>query len=169
MKFPRLIIIACGILGAGSLVGCKPPPSDVGTGPCFLVKKNPDGGTTPTRVTMGEVTAGKDFISFGSTECDDYVCVRDKDMPRAGDPSTYATGYCSHPCVPANSTGCAASREAAQFDPRSLTCRPMLLDPDTIAALCKVDPAKCEEVFGPNRSPYFCARAGVPGADGGTP
>ena len=42
-------------------------------------------------------------------------------------------------------------------------------DPDTIAALCKVDPAKCEEVFGPNRSPSFCARAGVPGTDGGTP
>ena len=43
-----------------------------------------------------------------------------------------------------------------------MSCRPLVLDNDTIAEICK-DPVKCQEYFNNSRSAFFCARG-----DGGT-
>lgn len=178
----RYALLACAVFGAAAaVVGCPVPPSDLGQGPCFLVKRNPDGGTDAVRIKESELTQGKDFISFGSTECENYVCVRDKDAPPSGDPNSDAVGYCTKDCSPASPSSCAISPKTAQFDPgasnaRPLSCRPLILDEITIGNYCN-DPAnqaRCDELFGPNRSPYFCARGGTAGdggtsTDGGTP
>lgn len=168
----RPVAVACLLLAATGLVAsCKVPASDVGKR-CVLVKRAPaDAGVNSVPVKESEVTQGKDFISFGSTECDDYVCVRDKDMPMGTNPEADAVGYCSKPCAPANQLGCAVAKENQTALFTGATCRPLLLDEETIGTICNVDPATCQQYFGNNRSPYFCARDTSTGgsSDGGTP
>ena len=144
-------------VGCTLFAACK-ISTDLGT-PCFLVKANPDGGTTAVRLREGDLPdAGKDFIAFGATECEDLVCVRDSNYPRNSDPNANATGYCSRACVP-TSGACPAANSSDDNDPnKKLNCRALLLDDQTIAAICTQDPAKCNQYFGGTRSPYFCAR-----------
>jgi len=168
----RPVAVGCLVLAAaGLMASCKVPASDVGK-PCILVKRAPaDAGVTSVPVKESEVVEGRDFISFGSTECDDYVCVRDKDTPKSTTPQVDAVGYCSKPCAPTNPLGCAIAPENQGVILRG-TCRAMLLDEETLNTLCTADPNKCQQYFGSNRSPYFCARdtsTALPdgGADGG--
>jgi hypothetical protein len=149
------------------MMSCQTPTTDVGRS-CLLVKRGPpaagsDGGYTLQNITEGELPAGWDFISFGSAECDDFVCIRDKNEPRTS-PSAFAKGYCSRPCAPSNPAGCAVAREYAGVG--DMTCRALLLDDTTVTSFCEAEPDRCRELFGTNRSPYFCARGGT--SDGGT-
>ncbi|MBX7099546.1 MAG: adventurous gliding motility lipoprotein CglC [Myxococcaceae bacterium] len=148
--------------------GC-PAKTDLGR-ECTLVKKLPDGGVTP--ILEGDIKEGanKDFISLGSVECEDFVCVRDADFPRPGldggmfDPNAVAHGYCSRPCIKGNN--CPAENSADNDDPKKrLTCRSLLLDSDTLQAICAKTPEKCT-AFGNTTSPDFCARGTSP--DGGS-
>ena len=139
--------------------------SDLGI-PCAMVKRDPnvDGGRL--FVTNREVQAGaaNDFVSIGSTECEDYVCVRDSDYrpPEGGalDPNATALGYCSRNCILGDS--CASFSSALDGDRRTrMTCRPLLLNADTLRAICtgsEADRARCESL-GNSTSPNFCARA----------
>jgi hypothetical protein len=161
-----LIVVAVAL----SMMACK-ADTDLGKPGCHLLKALPDGGAT--NVIVAELSAGKDFLSFGAVECEDLICVLDVDgvaqvLAQAtanpsvlGDP---AIGYCSHSCAQGNTTGCTPQYQDLQNDPSMLmACRALVLDNDTIAEICK-DPVKCQEYFNNSRSAFFCARGG----DGGT-
>ena len=145
-----------------AVAGCK-ASSQLGE-ECTLVKRDPsDGGSL--FLTNGELPAGagKDFISFGSTECDDLICVRDWDYaPLDGgglNPNEPAKGYCSRSCL--IGSPCPASSAELDASPRTrLTCRSLLLDVATLGS-SKVT------ALGTFTSSDFCAR-GAAGADAGT-
>jgi hypothetical protein len=153
-----------------SLVACK-TSTDLGKPDCHLLKKGPDAG--PVNVTIAELSAGKDFLSFGSVECEDLVCVLDAKgvsvalAAATSNPSVLndpALGYCSHACAQGSSSSCTPQFDDQQQDPAlAMSCRQLVLDADTIAEICK-DPVKCQQYFDNNRSPFFCARGG----DGGS-
>src|SRR5687768_18575464 len=82
--------------------GCR-VPSDLGSG-CRMVKRDPnvDGGRLYIQNKEIKVGANKDFISFGSVDCENLVCVRDSlfPVPDGGfDPEAVAEGYCSNRCI----------------------------------------------------------------------
>ncbi len=164
LALPALLwIAACGV------------PTDLGR-PCVLVKRAaattlPDGGVVAAAdggtafITEGEIQAGKDFISFGATECEDLVCVRDSttERPANAKDTDPANGYCSKPCAQGSTRSCPAADPAHDKNAAlRLTCRPLLLDTETLALICQ-DKATCDRYFGGTTSPYFCAR-GTPAA-----
>jgi hypothetical protein len=163
------LVVAAGLVSA--FAACT-STTDLGE-PCILVKKNPDTSSSVQSVpiTAKEITPGKDFISFGAVECEDLVCVLDAEHtsqidPDGGNPDAPVTGYCSRSCVPGSSTACAPQKDTANDSnpDTSMSCRALLLDPATLGRICQADPAKCQQYFGNNSSPYFCARGGEPDA-----
>jgi hypothetical protein len=166
----RPLLFATILLGV-TLFACT-ANTDLGQ-PCNMVKALDDGGTT--FVVVGDLSAGKDFVSFGATACSDLVCVVDQGSASAqlsqaqrdagtslGSP---ALGYCSVVCVQGSNSTCTPQYNDLQNVPGlAMTCRELVLDPALIAEICK-DPVKCQEFFGSNRSSFFCARGAPP--DGG--
>ena len=154
----RRSLVATLLLGVPLFFNACRVATDLGL-PCQLVKKNPDGGTTSVPILESDLPGGnKDFISFGATECEDLVCVRDANVPRTGVPGAAALGYCSRACVPNASGGCPAANKSDDSNPdKRLTCRALLLDEATLGAICTNDPSTCQKI-GDTRSPYFCAR-----------
>ena len=73
----------------------------------------------------------------------------DSAAQRTGDNAAPATGYCSQACAGAG---------AACPDP-SFTCRPLLLDEATLAALCSTDSATCQ-AFPEGPKTFFCVKGG---------
>jgi hypothetical protein len=146
-----------------AFAGC-PPATDLGK-ECTLVRRNPnDGGPPSIPITEAEIKGGRDFISFGSTACEDSVCVRDSSYVRPANikDTDPALGYCSTSCTAQGSvTGCTPAVETDR-----LSCRALILDEETLAAICQADPTICKRYFGDTTSPLFCARGGS--ADGGT-
>lgn len=152
-----------------TMMACK-ADTDLGKPDCHLLKSTPDGGVA--NVIVAELSAGKDFLSFGSVECEDLICVLDQDGVAAvlaqatANPAVLAdpaTGYCSHSCAQGSTSGCTPQYQDLQDDPSLvMSCRALVLDNDTIAQICK-DPVKCQQYFNNSRSAYFCARG-----DGGT-
>ncbi|MBX5482520.1 MAG: adventurous gliding motility lipoprotein CglC [Myxococcaceae bacterium] len=150
-------LIALGLAVAGS--GCK-AKTDLGQ-PCILVRKDPSDtdpsdGIRSIDILEDEVTPGKDFVSFGSTECDDLVCVRDASDP-PGEKGTPAQGFCTRPCVQASETSCLTGDDQVDRE-TPFTCRSLLLDEDTLASIKQADPQTYQRYFGDTQSPYFCAR-----------
>lgn len=130
---------------------------------CTLVRGNPDGGIAIPLLKTDDViknSANKDFVSFGSTDCEDQRCVRDSTFKdRDGDTTPYAKGYCSTSCVAGSSIGCQSYDGKLDSDAKtSLSCRPLLLDETTLAAIKAADPVRYQQTFGMTTSPYFCAR-----------
>ena len=161
----RRLWLFLSLLAALSLPSACRVNTDLGRS-CQLVKKNPDGGSTSVPIVEADLpSANKDFISFGATECEELVCVRDAYVPRTGVATAPATGYCSRSCVANSTIACPAANSADDTDPvRKLTCRALLLDEQTLGAICTNDPGTCQQL-GDTRSPYFCARSNP---DGGT-
>ncbi len=153
------------LLAALALAAACHVTTDLGRS-CQLVKKNPDGGAGSVPIVEGDLpSANKDFISFGATECEDLVCVRDAYLPRSGVATAPASGYCSRACVLNSTTACPAANSEDDKNPaRKLSCRALLLDEQTLGAICSNDPGTCQQI-GDARSPYFCARSNP---DGGT-
>ncbi|MBS1150976.1 MAG: gliding motility protein, partial [Myxococcaceae bacterium] len=127
MRFPFIGLVLVAV------VGCR-AASQLGE-ECAMVKRDVDGGRL--FLTNGEIKvgAGKDFLSFGSTDCDDLICVRDSDhAPSDGgplNPNETARGYCSKSCLIGNA--CPSASAKLDGDPRTrLTCRPLLLDAETL-------------------------------------
>ena len=133
-------------LGVLALAACG---GGTGLGdPCTLVKHNPAGGNA-LPITEGELPlVPADYVTFASPSCLD-VCVRDSAAQRTGDNAAPATGYCSQACAGAG---------AACPDP-SFTCRPLLLDEATLAALCSTDSATCQ-AFPEGPKTFFCVKGG---------
>ncbi len=136
---------------------------------CVLVRKDPNdpSGKKSIAIKESEIKPNKDFISFGAVECEDLVCVRDLAYTRSAAPTDDALGYCSRPCSQASTTGCPAADSADDKDPaRKLSCRPLILDAETLNAICQADANTCTRYFGDTKSPFFCARGAK--TDGGT-
>ena len=104
-----LLALSATMLVLG-LVGCS-----VGSGlnkKCNLPRKVDGGVVFLTEGEVQEKTASaKDFIAFGSLDCEDLVCVRDSSFPKGSDLAAPALGYCSRPCVenstcPSDDTPC---------------------------------------------------------------
>ena len=149
------VVAAVSVLG----LGCK-PATDLNR-PCFLVKKNPDGGPTPVNLKESEVRnaqgQNKDFIAVGSLDCDDLICVRDSFFVTDAGSDSPAQGYCSRQCVSGSS--CPSEKEDDDKGPKALNCRALLLSPETLAILSDSDGG-----FAGIRDPNFCARGS---SDGG--
>jgi hypothetical protein len=166
----RHLLVGTLLLGA-TLLACT--STDLGA-PCNMVKAIGDGGVA--FVVVGDLSAGKDFISFGATECDDLICVVDhssasvqlsqaqRDAGTSFD--SPAVGYCSVNCVQGNNSTCSPQYQDMQNIPGlAMTCQDLVLDQDLINSICQSDPVSCQEYFGSNRASFFCAR-GTP-TDGG--
>lgn len=149
------VVAALGVFA----IACK-PATDLNQ-PCKLVKRNPDGGR-PLEIVEREVRnvqgADKDFISFGSVECEDFVCVRDAIYGSDAGAEEAATGYCSRQC--AQGTACPSYSEDLDKGPTALRCRALLLSPEVLDELSRKDGG-----FPGIRDPFFCARGGS--LDGG--
>jgi hypothetical protein len=128
--------------------------------PCVLVKKNPNATGTSDKslpVSEGEIAPKQDFISFGATECDDLICVRDAEAPRDENPNAPATGYCSQECVEGSSSCEVTDTSVDEALRTRMTCRSLLLDQASLERLKKDDPVTYRATFGETNSPYFCA------------
>ena len=142
------------------LMGCR-PVSDLNKR-CVLIKRNPDGGT-PSALRESEVRnaqgVNKDFIAVGSLDCDDLICVRDSFFVSDASADSPAEGYCSRACIPEKP--CPSFDETLDKGPNALSCRALLLSPETLAALSGGDGG-----FAGIYDPNFCARSGR--SDAGT-
>jgi hypothetical protein len=163
------------LVGAALMCGGCAVSSDIGK-TCVLVRKatKAEQEAEPTRepsrnIMESQLTPGQDFISFGSVECEDLVCVRDAHFdPKlaAGTDLTKvaATGYCSKPCLEDTLTtnNCAVTSSEALAEVKDrMACRPLLLDQQALDALRTsenpADRALYSQLFGDNTSPSFCA------------
>ncbi|NOK19212.1 adventurous gliding motility lipoprotein CglC [Corallococcus carmarthensis] len=153
-------------LSAALMLGGCDVKTELGK-PCTLVRK----ATAEEQETQGrkfveihekDIAADQDFISFGSLDCEDLVCVRDDQSPRSENPEAFAQGYCSKECVQGTTTGCTITRTVDDVEEGlkdRMTCRPLLLDQDTLDAIKVADEGFYRRTFGENNSPYFCAGA----------
>lgn len=146
-------------LSSSSLVACV-VSTDLNV-TCALKKRarSADGGFTDMRVPVlySEISANRDFIALGATDCEDLVCVRDSQADPVTDMSAPAMGYCSRPCTPGNDNPCPSQDSSLDKNPKTkLSCRALLLSDDTLSMACS-DPVRCAELGG-TRSPYYCAR-----------
>jgi len=161
------------LVGAALLSGGCEVASDIGK-TCVLVRKATEAeqkadGLPYQEILEGELQAGQDFISFGSVECEDLVCVRDaafqpdlSDVAEADRPTTPAKGYCSKACVPPDNAEllnpCAVNHpEAEEQVKETMSCRPLLLDQKALDDLRASNEELYENTFGDTASPNFCA------------
>lgn len=159
------------LVGAALLCGGCEVPSDIGK-PCVLVKKSSSDQQKYDWVTKDDIGKGdKDFISFGSLDCEDLICVRDANSPivtqEVGDADakqTVVMGYCSKACQPSESNAPQLQDPCAVNDPdasaevkASMSCRALLLDQAALDYMRAKDPVGYRQTFGDNASPYFCA------------
>ncbi|MFY0569358.1 adventurous gliding motility lipoprotein CglC [Archangium lansingense] len=151
----RLALLVSAVLLFG---GCK-VNSDIGKR-CLLVKKAPEGsGRESDPVLVTDVSEGQDFISFGSLDCEDLVCVKDADMPLEMADNGQVVGYCSTACVQGELVDpCTITDPDAHPAVKDrMSCRALLLDQKALDDLRQNDPATYQATFGDNNSPYFCA------------
>ena len=153
------------------LVACR-AQSDLGH-KCVMYKSQKadsgmppvDGGIIVIKESELKEGANKDFISFGSTDCEDFTCVRDSSWVR-GDagPDDPAEGYCSKVC----NVGSACPAEDPLDDNKAdkkLACRALLLDEKTLAALCASSgDAGASTGSCAFKSSTYCARGSAPDA-----
>ncbi|CAM4477991.1 adventurous gliding motility lipoprotein CglC [Corallococcus exiguus] len=159
-------------LSAALMLGGCDVTTELGK-PCQLVRRATDQereeqGRKFVEIQEKDIAVDQDFISFGSLDCEDLVCVRDDQSPRSDNPEAFALGYCSKECVQGTTTGCEITRTVDDVEPglkERMTCRPLLLDQDTLDAIKISDESFYRRTFGENNSPYFCAGA-VPAAQG---
>jgi hypothetical protein len=142
--------------------GCK-AQTDLNS-ECILVKKDPSDptGKKSVAITAGELraNANRDVISFGATQCEDLVCVREAGAPLPAADAEPVSGRCSRSCAGAGDEAtCKSFDESLDKNPdTALVCRPLLLDASLLASLRQADEAAYRRYFGDNSSPYFCAR-----------
>lgn len=142
-----------------------PPTGDLNR-PCQMPRRT-DAGTTfltekEVRARTGTASnATRDFLSFGSLDCADLLCVRDATFTTDAGDDAVAFGYCSNPC----DIGAACPSFDPEFDKRGdtrLNCRPLLLDEQTLEAINQ-DP-QARKLINGVKSPLFCARGSSPDA-----
>ena len=157
---PKSLLRSVSVLFVCSLFACE--TSDLNKR-CTLVKGDGKGGPPIPILKSDPIiknSANKDFLSFGAAQCENYVCVRDSSFPPEIDDGGYAEGYCSRDCVVNSSIGCGSYDGSLDKGDTKLSCRALILDEATLAAVKAADPQKYQQVFGMTTSPFFCARGG---------
>lgn len=163
VRAPMKRVLFAAVIAVSSLaIGSCGAPTDLNK-PCVMVKKDPNDPSKSLPITQGDIQSNpnRDVISFGSTECEDLVCVHEAGAPLNGAPTDALTGFCSRACAQgASANTCASAEENLDKDPvTAFSCRSLLLDEATLGALKQNDPATYKQYFGDTTSPYFCARA----------
>jgi hypothetical protein len=135
---PRLALLLMSAVLLSS--GCE-VPSELGK-PCVLVKGSQSGqGSEP--VTLSDLQPGQDFISFGSLDCEDLICVLDGKSERVTTNDGRVQGYCSKACVPTQANSCTITDPSVSADLRGrMACRALLLDQQALDELRRRDPAR---------------------------
>lgn len=154
------LFLGC-ILG---LAAC--PPGTDRNRPCQMPRRTDAGIVFLTerevRARTGTASnATRDFLAFGSLDCDDLLCVRDATYVTDAGDNDPATGYCSNPC----DLGAPCPSYDQKLDERGdtkLSCRALLLDEQTLEAINQ-DPA-ARSILNNVKSPFFCARGSTPDA-----
>ncbi|WP_224369288.1 adventurous gliding motility lipoprotein CglC [Hyalangium versicolor] len=155
---PRLVVLLSAALLAS---GCE-VTTELGK-KCVLVKKPSDEevaqGIRSKPVINSEIAAGQDFISFGATDCEDLICVRDAEfVPEDTSPNVAAEGYCSQECVEGSTGDCEVTDTSVPDALKDrIVCRSLLLDQATLERLKRDDPVTYRRTFGETNSPYFCS------------
>jgi hypothetical protein len=152
------------IIAATAFSAC-PPSTDRGRR-CVMPKRTDAGVAFITerevRARTGTgANATRDFLAFGSLDCDSLLCVRDATFASDAGEDDPAAGYCSNPC----DIGAACPSFDPRLDERGdtrLNCRALLLDEQTLEAINQ-DPS-AREILPVVRTPYFCARGAAPDA-----
>ena len=155
------------LLSAAFLLGGCQVVTELGK-PCALVRRATEEefkatGERAALLKERELTPGQDFISFGSLDCEEQICVRDAAVPAGSNPEAVAQGYCSRPCVE-DSTACEVTNaDVSDALRQRMTCRPMLLDDEALNRLKAADPETYRKTFGTYENSSFCAgRLGDP-------
>lgn len=151
--------------GFATALSACPPKGDLNR-PCQMPRRTDAGIVFLTekevRARTGTASnATRDFLAFGSLDCDGLLCVRDATYVTDAGDNDIATGYCSDPC----NVGAACPSYDQQLDERGdtkLTCRALLLDEQTLEAINQ-DPA-ARSILNNVKSPFFCARGSTPDA-----
>ena len=149
------------LVGAALLCGGCEVPSDVGK-PCVLVKRSTTEAGKSQPVVEADIQLDQDFISFGSLDCEDLICVRNagSTLQTSGEGTERRVlGYCSKPCVSGTlQDACAVNHpEATEVARTGMACRALLLDQQALDDLRAKDPAGYRATFGDNASPFYCA------------
>ncbi len=161
LKLTRVSIALAAACAVSALVvsACK-PGTDLNR-PCRLVKRNPDGGSALPILesdVRSNVGRNKDFISIGTVDCEDLICVRDADLTNDAGPFDPAFGYCSRECLEGST--CPSYDSTLDKGGTRLNCRALLLDAETLNQLARADGGAPGNV----RDPFFCARGAPPDA-----
>jgi hypothetical protein len=153
------------LLSAAFLLGGCEVVTELGK-PCVLVRQAKEGDAeydatakkqVAVQVKESELTPGQDFISFGSLDCEEQVCVRDAATPAGDNPNAVALGYCSRPCIE-ESSACEVTNEEVDDALRErMTCRRMMLDDEALNRLKASDPEAYRQMFGTYENSSFCA------------
>lgn len=130
---------------------------------CTMVRRDPSDtdesdGIRSIPLKESEIAANKDFISFGATDCEDLICVRDASDPKGADENANAVGFCTMPCLHTNPDSCLTGNADIDEGDNPFVCRQLLLDDDTLATLRADNPELYRRYFGTAESTYFCAR-----------
>jgi hypothetical protein len=164
VRIPRLTQwVSIGVFAAAFLLpGCS-ESGDIGA-VCRMVKANPDGGGGAVAILEKEIAPGRDVLSLGVVECENFVCVHDRYAPLSGNPDAELTGRCSDQCTPSESdprSGCKGISPEATFERGPYTCRALALDPETVSIICSTDTDLCNRLF-PGGTAYYCAQGAAP-------
>ncbi len=158
-------LVALGIFGVLGGSGCT-NTTELGND-CTMVRRDPtdtddSDGIRSVPMKESEIGAFKDFISFGATDCEDLICVRDRSDPKGADPTANAQGFCTRTCIPGRADTCLTGNEDIDEGPDPFECRQLLLDDDTLATLRTEQPDLYRRFFGTAETTYFCARRADP-------
>jgi hypothetical protein len=158
---PRLVILLSAAL---VFTGCS-VTNDLGR-TCTLKRKATDAeiaadpnGPRSRDILMSELAPDQDYISFGVTDCDDLICIRDAEAQLEPGPKGEALGYCSRACPEGKGPEVCEVTDTGAIDKleERIACRSLLLDTKTLERLRLENPDEYRRTFGETLSPFFCA------------
>ncbi len=141
---PRALLLAVVVVALGACT----PKTDLGQ-VCTMTKPC-TGGICPMAAADLANATTVDYMSLGSTECDDLVCVRTaSEDPVPATPS----GLCTRSCI--NDDDCMYD---ANGNKGTFKCDQLLLSATFLEALKENDPETFDRVFGSSVSARYCIR-----------
>lgn len=121
---------------------------------CKMTRSSATEGEPPEQIPVDRVAnPDLDYVSLGSAECEDLVCVRTAGSQNPEPEGDKARGYCTAPCI--ENTDCQPDFEGRQG---ALQCARMLLDQKYLDELKATSPETYERVFGSGASSKYCVK-----------
>ncbi len=120
---------------------------------CDMTKPNANGGVSP--VPDSAVSNNTlDYVSLGSTVCDDMICLRSRGDGNPASVNGNARGSCTAACL--SDKDCSPDY---QGNSGTYTCAALFMDQNFLAAYKAADPDGYNQLFGSNASAKYCVRA----------